>query len=218
MKAVVFDLDDTLYNEEDYVYSAFAEIACDLEGRYNLSDVLNRMKSYYIDGIDVFKSINDYYGINIPIASYLEMYRNHFPSIDLSVQIEAVLVLLKERGVKLGLITDGRSITQRNKIKALGLNAYFPADCIVISEEFGSEKPDLRNYLFFQEKFGVGDFFYIGDNPQKDFYSPNFLHWTSICLINSGRNVHAQNFDIAADYLPQKTIKTIEELVNVIFN
>jgi putative hydrolase of the HAD superfamily len=44
---------------------------------------------------------------------------------------------LKANGYKLGLITDGRSISKRKKIKALNIEKYF--EYILISEEFGTE-------------------------------------------------------------------------------
>lgn len=59
-----------------------------------------------------------------------------------------MLINLKQKGYKLGLITDGFSITQGNKLKALDIENLF--DIIVISEEFGSKKPDLRNYELFE--------------------------------------------------------------------
>jgi putative hydrolase of the HAD superfamily len=70
---------------------------------------------------------------------------------------------LKANGYKLGLITDGRSIQQRN-IKALNIEKYF--EYILISEEFGTETP----LIFFVELFGESSFFYVADK----FYSAQY--------------------------------------------
>ena len=51
---------------------------------------------------------------------------------------------LKENNITIGIITDGRSIQQRSKLEALGLYEY--TNQVVISEEIGSEKPNLKNY------------------------------------------------------------------------
>ena len=69
--------------------------------------------------------------------SLLWAYRLHDPNIKLSDDIEETLSLLKKKKAKIIILTDGRSITQRLKINALGLN-HLPN---YISEDFNSEKP-----------------------------------------------------------------------------
>ena len=115
-----------------------------------------------------------------------------------------------------GLLTDGRSMQQRNKINALGLNVYF--NNIVVSEEFGSEKPCLDNYLHFMKDStqNNSNYFYIGDNPEKDFYSANKLGWVSICLKDNGQNIHKQNFLLDKDFLPTHVIDNILEILPII--
>ena len=64
------------------------------------------------------------------------------------------------------LITDGRSLTQRLKIQALGLTDLF--DDILISEAMQSEKPDDKRFVFLQNKYPAAKrFIYIGDNIKK---------------------------------------------------
>ena len=60
---------------------------------------------------------------------------------------------LKAEGVRIGLITDGRSVQQRNKIEALGLGRWIENADIVVSEEIGSEKPALANYEYFMKRY-----------------------------------------------------------------
>lgn len=119
----------------------------------------------------------------------------------------------------MGLITDGRSIQQRAKIKALGLNKYLSN--IVISEEIGSDKPNLKNYQIFEEKYAEKKFkfLYIGDNLKKDFVTPNKLGWYTICLMDKdGLNVHSQNVLVANKFLPKIKINSIIELKDIIIN
>ena len=96
----------------------------------------------------------------------------------------------------LGIITDGYSIPQRNKFCALQLDRFIKEDDLIISEEFGTEKPSKKNYLFFQHKYVNADFVYVGDNIKKDFVSPNRLGWKTVCLLDDGRNIHRQDFDL----------------------
>ena len=210
-KIVVFDLDDTLYKEIDYLESAYKEIA-DFVGHPELS---KQMVVWYKKGKNVFLELNKCLGIDNSIAEYLRIYRNHIPTIELSGGVEDTLNELKHRGYVLGLITDGRSISQRNKIKALSLERWFENENIIISEEFGSEKTEERNFRYFMEKYPDGEFTYVGDNPKKDFTVPNRLGWKTICLLNDGRNIHVQVFCLDDDCLPSMKISEINSIPKI---
>ena len=115
----------------------------------------------------------------------------------------------------MGLLTDGRSVQQRNKINALKLNAWFSE--IIISEEFGSEKPNMNNYKYFEKIFGDGTYYYIADNINKDFISPNNLGWTTICLKDNGLNIHKQDVSlIDKKYLAKYTIHKLSKVLNIV--
>ena len=202
---IAFDLDDTLYKEIDYLRSAYREIT-----RYAMSRAGERgrmvagmengayaemMRTYHSGG-NAFQRLNEVLGLDIPTGDYLRIYRTHHPDIRLGEDVVSVLDALKAQGHILGLITDGRSLQQRNKIVALGLDRWIAHTDIVISEEFGSEKPAEANYRHFMLRYPeCRKFVYVGDNPQKDFIAPNRLGWQTICLEDDGRNIHRQHFD-----------------------
>lgn len=215
---VVFDLDDTLYKEIDFLISGYHYIAAFLKEKYRLSDVFSLMLKSYFDKQNVFQELNKNFGLDISIREYLEMYRNHFPKIQLDVETKETLSLLNQKkNVIFGLITDGREITQRNKIVALGIDNWIKNENIIISETFGSEKPTLENYLYFQKKYGEADCYYVGDNLNKDFITPNKLNWTTICLLDNGKNVHKQDFKLSKEYLPQFIMSNIKALLKIIY-
>jgi putative hydrolase of the HAD superfamily len=113
----------------------------------------------------------------------------------------------------LGIITDGRSVTQRNKLTQTGMLYFF--DDILISEEFGSEKPNNANYMYYH-KYGEANYFYIGDNLGKDFLAPNALNWTTICLLDNGNNIHKQDFNLDSSFLPKYKINNLDEVLKFI--
>lgn len=210
-KIIVFDLDDTLYKEIDFLKSAYKEIAF-LIDKSQGEILYNEMILYYYKGENVFKHVSETYP-HYTIEILLKIYREHYPSISLSCEEWNVLSKLKTRAIT-GLITDGRSLTQRNKIKALGLNDYF--DKIVISEEMGYSKPDDRLFKEFN-KHSVSRYFYIGNDTAKDFVTPNRLGWTTICLLDTNNlNIQKQNFSLEKSYLPQIKIKALNELLDII--
>lgn len=210
-KYVIFDLDDTLIQEIDFLKSAYQEIALFLEPSQYLSLFANMLQSYQA-GKNVFKELVAQYP-HTTIEELLTLYRQHKPKLKLNEGAIEVLDWCKEKGYQLGLLTDGRSITQRNKINAVGIAHYF--NTIIISEEFGSSKPDPRNFQVFVD-YKITEYVYIADNPKKDFITPNDMGWTTICLLDSGRNIHRQNFSLQPRFLPNYTISNLMELKNLI--
>lgn len=209
-KTIVFDLDDTLVKEIDFLKSAFFEIASVIENEgYSL---YQQMMVWYFDKENVFQNLVSLYP-DLSIDSLKSSYRKHLPNFEHYKYIKDFLNELKQKGYKLGLITDGFSITQRNKITSLGVGDLF--DLIIISEEFGTEKPHEENYSAFHQ-FNSDAYYYVGDNLKKDFVTPNKLGWVTICLLDDGNNIHSQNFDTDVSYLPKLKIKELTELLRYI--
>jgi len=155
-KYIIFDLDDTLMYEIDFLKSAYKEIST-LVDKENQEELFKLMLIKYHEGENVFDFlINNY--TNFSKEQLLQMYRNHFPNVSLNEGADDLLKKIKSKGYKLGLITDGRSVTQRNKLKALKIEDLF--DKIIVSEEFGSTKPDERNFKIFLEN-DIEEYYYI---------------------------------------------------------
>lgn len=72
------------------------------------------------------------------------------------------------KGIRLGLVTNGETVTQRNKIKKFQLELYF--DYILIEGEFGVGKPDHRVFLHSLDTLGIksGDAWMVGDHLHYD--------------------------------------------------
>ena len=209
---IVFDLDDTLYKEIDFVKSAYIYINSYINYRFNL-DLSNNIKKCLDGAVNFFDLINSklHPDHNFPIEKYLELYRFHYPEIRLSDDATFFLDMILSHNIDFSIITDGRSISQRNKIKALGLNHL--AQNIIISEETGHEKPHLNNFKIIEKIYPNKKLLYIADNTTKDFLAPNILKWDTICLLDNGQNIHKQNFDLNIDYLPKKKINYLKEII-----
>lgn len=221
MTVICFDLDDTLYKEFDYLKSAYWEIAFHAaQGDKLLADkAYGVMLQAYNDGGNAFLRLNELLGAETPVGEYLAMYRTHLPNIHLDREIAELLDTLKAAGCTLGLITDGRSVQQRNKIVALGLDRWIAEENIIISEEIGSEKPSEANYRRLMEWHPDAErFVYVGDNPKKDFAAPNRLGWETVCLLDNGENIHTQDFSkIAKSNLPLYKVKSLKEVEKYVF-
>ncbi|MEA1787678.1 HAD family hydrolase [Arenibacter sp. GZD96] len=205
---LVFDLDDTLYNELDFLKSAYRELAQLLEPN-NWQRLFVGMFSQYRSKMDVFAVLAQTYGRSK--EELVQHYRAHQPEIVPFPGVMETLVRIKERNGKIGILTDGRSVTQRNKLNALGLMDFL--DHIVISEELGTEKPHENNYMAFEKLFGKGHYVYIADNCRKDFITPNRRGWQTIALADNGKNIHHDTHLYQhGDFAPQGYITEFSEL------
>ena len=204
-KIFVFDLDDTLYSERDFEKSGIEFVYENLSIKHiSLETILNNRNNW----IElVINSSNN----QITLQMVLDIYRNHSPTIQLYKDAKVFLEKLLSQEIEMSLITDGRSITQRNKLRALGIESFFKN--IIISEEVNSEKPSEYNFRMVMNNKLAENYIYIADNPKKDFITPNKLGWTSICLLDKGQNVHKQNFNIPSEYLPLFSISSFEEII-----
>lgn len=206
---LVFDLDDTLYKEIDFLKSAYREIAQHLDvndwrGTYALMFALYREKK------NVFDCISKKFKVDID--SLLTIYRNHSPTISLEEETKLLFDHIKSKGANITLLTDGRSITQRNKVKALGLGAWM--DKVFISEELGSEKPSEENFKTVENHFKTTTYCYIADNLKKDFITPNKRGWKTIGLVDNGLNIHVDSASYErSEYRPQWFIFHLQELM-----
>jgi len=209
-KTIVFDLDDTLVKEVDYLRSAFAAIAKHSDAANE--SLFDEMFAWYQDKQDVFANLILRFG-HLEKDVLKALYRHHVPAFDPLSDNRQMLLDLKKAGHQLGLVTDGFSVTQRNKIQALDIESIF--DLIVISEEFGSEKPNEANFAVFHQ-FESKECFYISDNVNKDFITPKRLGWKTVCLLDDGRNIHAQDFTKPEEYLPDYRISNLRELSDLL--
>ena len=179
IKAVVFDLDDTLISEKEYIKSGYREIAKYLNKTYkidNTNKIYDKLfELFKQDSKYVFNRILDYYNIEYNeevIKKLIKIYREHIPDINLYDDVMPCINKLKSNNIKLGIITDGYIETQRAKLNKLQAYEFF--DYIIITEELGRAfwKPNPKAFEIMKEKLNVGfdEMMYIGDNPKKDFY------------------------------------------------
>lgn len=206
----IFDLDDTLYKEADYRASGIREVCSWVEKFYGkLVETELQSLSRQSDH-DFLTAICRLAGLPICVKeSLLWIYRLHTPDIHLH---ESTIKVLKHLEVisKVAILTDGRSVTQRLKLKALELD-YLP---VYISEEHESQKPDPLRFETIMRDIPSSRYVYVADNPAKDFVAPNSLGWITIGLRDDGRNIHRQRIeDLPSVYMPSRWIDNIEELI-----
>ena len=207
---IIFDLDDTLIKERDYCREGFrriekiltdpesfsnliekerVEITADFKGISHSLNAILEQRGKYFDYLE--KRLREK-GLLDRLPELIQTYRNNEEAhIELKAGMVDLLECLSARGVILGIISDGRSLTQRMKIKAAGLEKYFDPGNILISEETGKDKSVPDNFRHFVSRYPEARrFFYIADNERKDFIIPNILGWQTYKVRWDHDNVH----------------------------
>ena len=182
IKAVLWDLDDTLYSRvaaarltypgmfRSLLYEdrddAFIEAAADFMIRHLARDSMIHEAS--------FQALFQAYPPNkeFRLADCQEYYFDHIHEFAVAGQEQvAVVKKLRSLGIKTAIVTNvsaDRFAFQRNKIKSLGLEPLF--DVVVLSGEAGVHKPDRRVFDLATSRLGVAneDCVFVGDNPDAD--------------------------------------------------
>lgn len=186
LKAVIFDLDDTLYSEKEYVRSGYQKIAEILPEVENAAEKLWTLFETKKSAIDELLKMENIQSEEVK-QDCLRVYRYQIPDIHLYEGVAEMLKEFKNKGLKLGIITDGRPEGQRAKLQVLGLEKM--VDHIIVTDEFGGPGYRKPNSIAFQRMKEIlcveyNQMCYIGDNIKKDFVAPERLGMRSIWFKN----------------------------------
>ncbi|MGN7941322.1 MULTISPECIES: HAD family hydrolase [Bacillaceae] len=215
-KAMIFDLDDTLFAEKDYIFSGFLAVDKAVQKKLSVSGFYKIAIELFEEGERkyIFNRALDRLNVNYNnklIHSLLKTYRTHLPDIQLLNDAKWVIENLHD-SVKLGIISDGYIDAQYNKVKALNLKNMFHS--IILSDRFGREnwKPSKVPYLHVCMALQVEhkDCIYIGDNLSKDFITAKSLGWKTVYI--ERRHGMYPNIIVDEEYQAHYKISDLKEL------
>lgn len=220
-KVIVYDLDDTLYRERDFVFSGFKAVDSWLKTNHQISGFFSSAVSLFKKGIRGVVFNNALKELQIDetpelINAMISTYRQHTPLITLLPEVKETLPL-HSNSFHQAIITDGYYLTQKNKIEALGLHKIIPL--ILCSDQFGHNawKPSPITYQKVMQHFKLpGEACtYVGDNPKKDFITAKKLGWQTIRIIRDGYE-HATLQAETPEHEAHTTIISFYELDNIL--
>lgn len=215
-RVVVFDLDDTLYLERDYVLSGLAAVDRWVRAQLGLIGLEGRMLARFAAGersrlFDLALADFGHFAEPQLIARMLTVYRQHSPRIVLAPDAREVLAD-PPRDTAFAIITDGFLQAQKRKLRALGLHRR-GVRIAICTDRWGREawKPAPRAFQYVQAAFGLPaeQMSYVADNPAKDFHAPMRLGWRTIRIARTGGlHRHVPNLDV----VPERLIADLREL------
>ena len=157
---LIFDLDDTLYEERDYLTSGFWAVARRLEAQFGWDrDASYRCMMEVMEEQGrgaVFNRLLERHGkmSEALVRDCVKFYRHHPPEIHL---LPAAMELLpKLSGSPLYLVTDGHKIVQDHKMRALGIESRFRK--VYLTHRYGIRhaKPSPHCFERIREREGCG--------------------------------------------------------------
>ena len=223
IKAVVFDLDHTLFDR----YETLRLVVPEFRKKFNISNevtdefiwenicwadkqyVHRGWKEIYAHLVNagVFKDVPEY-------SEYEEFVIYCFCRIAVPFKFsKGVLEEIKNMGLKTGLITNATHEVQMSKLKLLGLTQSF--DEIIISGDTPYEKPQKEIFLLMAEKLGVEPFemMYVGDHPKFDVWGSQNAGCIPVWVKTTGTWIFPE---IEKPQLQVETVKEVPDIVREI--
>jgi putative hydrolase of the HAD superfamily len=159
-RAVVFDLDDTLYPYRRFTTSGFVAVAAELERTDGLDARLGFAALWRASrGIDRGREIQACLAqYDLPAAratDLVEVLRHHTPRLRLPQAAADTLRTLRRLGWRVGVLTNGQPTIQRRKVAALDLAPLVDAVVYAALHGAGAGKPDPECYAEVVRQLGV---------------------------------------------------------------
>ncbi|MFM0877690.1 HAD family hydrolase [Streptococcus suis] len=228
MKALIFDVDDTLYDQIqpferalerhievareqiELLYLSFRRYADEVfeataTGKMSLKDShIYRMKHALAD-----------FGYQVSDATALAIqidYDYFQGQIELSPVFPEIFSWCQAQGIAMGIITNGPYRHQLRKIRTMGLVNWFELEHVLISGQVGITKPNPAIFQLMEERLGMSgeDICYLGDSFENDVVGAKAANWKAIWFN------HRKRVEPIAPYQADKVVTDWDELVEVI--
>ncbi|WP_283678674.1 HAD family hydrolase [Lentilactobacillus sp. Marseille-Q4993] len=232
IKAIVFDVDDTLYNQQPSFIDAFnTAFDFDIE-----DDIKKNIYQFYQNQMHDAMSNNDNHQLSISDLSYGAL-QTTFQEFELNglteesaakfdqlfaekrenIQLAEGLTTIFNELVskfKLGIITNGKTKEQLSKIMKLKLHHWIDREQIITSEEAKADKPDPLIFTLMNRKFDLrgNEMLYVGSSYHQDIIPAKKAGWQAVWYNPFNGNITDPN------YIPDQTVANIDELQELLID
>ena len=228
MSAIIFDVDDTLYDQVIPFWNAYKAVFKDrfqlpmddlfAASRRRSDEVFGpsqrgeiTMEEMYIYRIQ--KAFEDFQ-VSITDQEALQFqaeYAENQKRLQVSEKMREILDFCAAR-IPIGIMTNGPSQHQWKKVNALEAQQWFPRETIFVSGDVGAAKPDRRIFDWACSKMGQKpeEMYMVGDSYDNDVVGAISAGWKAIWLNRRGRRLPEGGL------IPWKTVTSEEELQEVL--
>lgn len=227
IRAVFFDIDDTLYSTTDFAHLARMNAARAMV-RLGLRWPAKKVYNELLEVIQEFSSNYEHHFEKLILRIPEKYHRNVNPAILISAAVVAYhhtkfthlkpfpdvmpfLKFLKQRNIIRGVITEGLEVKQAEKLLRLGVYPYLSPAAIFISDQIGISKPNVKLYLRAIQSISIpaDRVMYIGNNSASDIDPANKAGMITVKINRGGKYAK-----IIGKTLPAYSIKNLKELQN----
>ncbi|HZH61881.1 MAG TPA: HAD family hydrolase [Metabacillus sp.] len=230
MDTIIFDVDDTLYDQAQSFHKTVRKLFQEPLSNEEIDQLYKASRKYSEILFDQSEAgeisqfewqtgrfIAAFKDFNIPIdteraAIFHETYVAEQKNITLFPEVEELLNILYKEGKQLGILTNGEEKHQAMKIKQLGLSSWIPEEKTFISGTIGHAKPKREVFNFIEEKMDLDQTktVYIGDNFEKDIIGAKQAGWQAVWMNHRKKGIPAN-----AIYKPDKEVHSAKELLDL---
>lgn len=216
LKAVFFDLDDTLYSTSEFAARArrASVDAMVAQGvRMTPEDLFRELEEVIAEFTSNYEHHFDKLLLRIPPSTWEGVNRavliaaavvgyHETKSRDLAPWPDAMEFLggLARTSLIRGIITSGLEIKQAEKLLRLRVLPFLSPGGLFISDQIGISKPNVKLYLRACEAMGVlpAEAMYVGDHPTHDIDPANEIGMTTVLVRRGGRHGRGEGKTAAA--------------------
>ena len=182
IEALAFDLDGTLYDEYDFIKQAYYSVSEVIHNHTNIDqgtiyEYLCKLWLKHGSSYNTFQDVfNNFCHTDMDkelLKKCVNAYRN--TEIELSLSKEVIELLNNLDKYPKVIITDGDSILQRKKYKALGLDRWFSEDDVFVTGDYGKENYKPNPYVgeLVKDKLHTNKILYFGDRDIDKQFAEN---------------------------------------------
>lgn len=234
IKSVVFDVDDTIYDQQQPFRNAVYRVVKNFSSK-DMHPLYIRFRHHsdenfpkvlagewtleYMRAHRINQSLQD---LNYPAISdedglrFQKIYEEELDAICMHEEVRKTLDFLYKKQIPMGIITNGPTDHQYKKIKQLQLEKWIPTDSIIISQATGLQKPEREIFELAEREFSMKaeETLYVGDNFISDVTGAHGAGWHTLWFNHRGRSLPEGAeaiFDIELSSFDQ-LLETIEDI------
>jgi putative hydrolase of the HAD superfamily len=228
IKAILFDLDDTLFDRTTAVERTLQAMSNEFPGLFSgittdkiiraffhsdeiatleFNNGLSLKETRLVRDREFLKSLGLDYGYAPAIDAF---YIKTYPTFKVFISGAKPIIERLARAYRLGLISNGNSIDQCQKLDNLGIRHLL--SCTMLSEEIGIRKPDPRIFQEAVKNLGTStdECLFIGDSYENDVIGARNAGMQA-CWFNPG-HVPPPHTTVIPDF----EISTLDQLIDIL--
>lgn len=212
-RAIIFDMDDTLYPERRFALSGFAAVARALrtsrgiDARASFGVLSGAVRAGHRR--TALQTLCSRFGLPLDLVDELVgIIRQHRPRLRLGASTRRVLADLRPHW-RLGILTNGLPEVQARKVEALGLRPL--VDGVIYASEHGTGrgKPERAPFVAMAARLDVAPerCVFVGNDPERDIAGARGAGMRSV-RIDRTRSAMTPAHSVS----PDSTIRRLSEL------